>query len=149
MPAKHNRDKPGSTTTITTPTIISRQPSNARHVLSQIPFGVILQYLWKNLAINPRLRGAAQSTGIPSTLDSTSTRDYPAMAAAGTKAVGSAAWIAAEKENVARLLEQEMEEVEYPVRHEMDWLNEHMAEIFSTNQLWVAAIFLWSLDLVC
>lgn len=71
------------------------------------------------------------------------------MAAAGTKAVGSAAWIAAEKENVARLLEQEMEEVEYPVRHEMDWLNEHMAEIFSTNQLCVAAIFLWSLDLVC
>ncbi|KAJ5743788.1 hypothetical protein N7533_008658 [Penicillium manginii] len=59
------------------------------------------------------------------------------MAAAGTRAqkpVGSAAWIATEKENVAELVEQELEEVEYPVRHEMDWLNEHMAEIFSKGQ---------------
>ncbi|KAJ5918043.1 hypothetical protein N7454_010418 [Penicillium verhagenii] len=59
------------------------------------------------------------------------------MAAAGARAqkpVGSAAWIAAEKENMAELVEQEMEEVEYPVRHEMDWLNEHMAEIFSKGQ---------------
>jgi hypothetical protein len=60
--------------------------------------------------------------------------------AAGARAhqpVGSAAWIAAEKENVMHLVEQEMEEVEYPVRHEMEWLNEHMAEIFSKNQLCV------------
>ncbi|KAJ5272940.1 hypothetical protein N7478_008065 [Penicillium angulare] len=59
------------------------------------------------------------------------------MAAAGARAqkpVGSAAWIAAEKENMAELVEQEMEEVEYPVRHEMDWLNEHMSEIFSNGQ---------------
>lgn len=59
------------------------------------------------------------------------------MAAAGARAqkpVGSSAWIATEKENVAELLEQEMEEAEYPVRHEMDWLNEHMAEIFSKGQ---------------
>ncbi|KAJ5379738.1 uncharacterized protein N7496_002166 [Penicillium cataractarum] len=59
------------------------------------------------------------------------------MAAAGARAqkpVGSAAWIAAEKENMADLVEQELEEVEYPVRHEMDWLNEHMAEIFSKGQ---------------
>jgi hypothetical protein len=27
---------------------------------------------------------------------------------------------------MAELVEQEMEEVEYPVRHELDWLNEHM-----------------------
>ncbi|THC88568.1 hypothetical protein EYZ11_011982 [Aspergillus tanneri] len=60
------------------------------------------------------------------------------MTAAGTRAqksVGSAAWISTEKENVMQLVNQEMEEVEYPVRHEMDWLNEHMAEIFSNNQL--------------
>lgn len=64
------------------------------------------------------------------------------MAAGGTKAIGSAAWVAAEKENVTRLLEQEMEEVEFPVRHEIDWLNEHMAEIFSKNELYVAHIVL-------
>ncbi|KAB8264225.1 hypothetical protein BDV32DRAFT_118293 [Aspergillus pseudonomiae] len=59
------------------------------------------------------------------------------MAASGARAqkpVGSAAWISTEKENFTNLLNQEMEEVEYPVRHEMDWLNEHMAEIFSSNQ---------------
>lgn len=62
------------------------------------------------------------------------------MSAAGARAyqpVGSAAWIAAEKENVMNLVEQEMEEVEFPVRHELEWLNEHMAEIFSRNQLYV------------
>ncbi|KAJ5679896.1 hypothetical protein N7462_008140 [Penicillium macrosclerotiorum] len=59
------------------------------------------------------------------------------MAAAGARAqkpVGSTAWIAAEKENIADLIEQELEEVEYPVRHEMAWLNEHMTEIFSKGQ---------------
>lgn len=60
------------------------------------------------------------------------------MAAAGARAqkpVGSAQWIAAEKENMTDLVEQEMEEVEYPVRHELDWLNEHMTEIFSKGQM--------------
>ncbi|KAJ5174231.1 uncharacterized protein N7482_000108 [Penicillium canariense] len=59
------------------------------------------------------------------------------MATTGARAqkpVGSAAWIQAEKENMAELVEQELEEVEYPVRHEMDWLNEHMTEIFSKGQ---------------
>lgn len=63
------------------------------------------------------------------------------MAATGAKSqkpVGSAAWIATEKENFLQLVNQEVEEVEYPVRHEMDWLNEHMAEIFNNNQLSVA-----------
>ena len=62
------------------------------------------------------------------------------MAPAGPrvqKPVGSAAWIATEKENFAQLVDQEMEEIEYPVRHEMDWLNEHMAEVFASNQLCV------------
>ncbi|PGH23616.1 hypothetical protein AJ80_02397 [Polytolypa hystricis UAMH7299] len=66
------------------------------------------------------------------------------MAALGLKAqktVGSSSWIAAEKENVAHLVDQEMEEAEYPALHELDWLNEHMAEIFSGNQLNVAEIF--------
>lgn len=66
------------------------------------------------------------------------------MAAAGARAqkpVGSAAWISTEKENFMQLVDQEMEEIEYPVRHEMDWLNEHMAEVFSNNQSWVAPVY--------
>lgn len=61
-----------------------------------------------------------------------------ASGARAQKPVGSAAWISTEKENVSQLVEQELEEVEYPVSHEMDWLNEHMAEIFDNNQLCVA-----------
>lgn len=49
--------------------------------------------------------------------------------------VGSASWINAEKENVLQLLEQEKEELVYPAQHEMEWLNEHMVEIFSKSQL--------------
>ena len=52
------------------------------------------------------------------------------------KSVGSAGWIIAEKENISQLTNQEMEEIEYPARHEMEWLNEHMAEIFRANQLY-------------
>lgn len=62
------------------------------------------------------------------------------MAAAGPKSqkpVGSAAWISTEKENVMHLVNQEIEEIEYPVSHEMAWLNEHMAEVFSSDQLCV------------
>ncbi|KAL2817990.1 hypothetical protein BDW59DRAFT_129897 [Aspergillus cavernicola] len=59
------------------------------------------------------------------------------MAATGMRAqkpVGSAAWISTEKENSTQLVDQEMEEIEFPVRYEMEWLNEHMAEVFSNNQ---------------
>jgi hypothetical protein len=65
------------------------------------------------------------------------------MPAARTRArqpVGSAGWITAEKENIMNLVEQEMEEIEFPVHHEMEWLNEHMAEIFSTNYLYATDI---------
>ena len=61
-----------------------------------------------------------------------------ATASKAQKAVGSSDWIAAEKENVQSLVNQELEEVEYPARHEMEWLNEHMAEIFQGNQLYAA-----------
>lgn len=68
---------------------------------------------------------------------------YIVMAAPGArvlKPVGSATWISTEKENAMNLVDQEMEEVEYPVRNEMEWLNEHMAEIFSSSHLSVAPI---------
>ena len=55
--------------------------------------------------------------------------------AAKTSAVGSTGWIVAEKENVLQLLRQEQEEMTYPAQHEVEWLNEHMAEIFSRSHL--------------
>ena len=57
------------------------------------------------------------------------------MAARSALQVGTMAWVNAEKENIQQLLQQEKEELIYPAQHEMEWLNEHMAEIFSRNQL--------------
>jgi hypothetical protein len=50
-------------------------------------------------------------------------------------AVGSAAWIAEERNSAMRMAESEIEEFAFSARNEIDWLNEHMAEIFSENQM--------------
>jgi hypothetical protein len=67
------------------------------------------------------------------------------MAARTQLNVGSESWINAEKENVLQLVEQEKEELVYPAQHEMEWLNEHMAEIFSKSQLYLATSFVRNL----
>jgi len=61
------------------------------------------------------------------------------MAAARAKAanIGSAQWVQKEREQGGEFVEQELEEFGYSVRNEMEWLNEHMAEIFSTNPMCV------------
>ena len=61
------------------------------------------------------------------------------MAAARAKAanVGSTQWVQKEREQAGDFVEQELEEFGYSVRNEMEWLNEHMAEIFSTNAMCV------------
>jgi hypothetical protein len=67
-------------------------------------------------------------------------RQHPnIMAAARAKAanVGSTQWVQKEREQAGEFVEQEFEEFGYNVRNEMEWLNEHMAEIFSTNAVYV------------
>jgi hypothetical protein len=49
--------------------------------------------------------------------------------------VGSASWISDERSSSLQLVEGEAEEFAFSARNEMDWLNEHMAEIFSENQV--------------
>ncbi|KAK8159798.1 hypothetical protein IWX90DRAFT_516281 [Phyllosticta citrichinensis] len=56
-------------------------------------------------------------------------------------AVGSAPWILDERQQVDQFVEQEAEEFSYSVRNELEWLNEHMADIFSQNQVDVADVF--------
>jgi hypothetical protein len=62
-------------------------------------------------------------------------RILTAMAATKTKAapVGSAAWMLGEKEQAAHFIEQEAEEFGFSVRNDLDWLNEHLADVFSQN----------------
>jgi hypothetical protein len=51
--------------------------------------------------------------------------------------VGSAAWIADERSSALGIVQSEIEEFSFAARNEVDWLNEHMAEIFSENQMCV------------
>ena len=60
------------------------------------------------------------------------------MAAVRSKLpVGSAPWIVSERKQADELVAQETEEFGYSVRNELEWLNEHMAEIFTSSQLYV------------
>lgn len=55
------------------------------------------------------------------------------MAAARTKAlaIGSAEWVRDERQHSQDLVAQELEDFGFSVRNELEWLNEHMAEVFS------------------
>lgn len=58
---------------------------------------------------------------------------------AGTKAkappVGSEKFIEDERALVSEKVGEAAEEYGFSVRNELEWLNEHMKEIFSTNQV--------------
>lgn len=51
--------------------------------------------------------------------------------------IGSAPWITEERSSANTIADTESEEFSFSVRNDVDWLNEHMAEIFSENQVYV------------
>ncbi|KAI1421653.1 hypothetical protein F5Y12DRAFT_695073 [Xylaria sp. FL1777] len=55
--------------------------------------------------------------------------------------VGSGPWIAEERSSATKIAQSEVEEFTFSVQNDFDWLNEHMAEVFSENQINVAEIF--------
>ncbi|GAP82455.1 putative inner centromere protein [Rosellinia necatrix] len=55
--------------------------------------------------------------------------------------VGSGPWVAEERSSATRIVQSEVEEFTFSVQNDFDWLNEHMAEVFSENQINVAEIF--------
>ncbi|TVY68912.1 hypothetical protein LSUE1_G006105, partial [Lachnellula suecica] len=55
--------------------------------------------------------------------------------------VGSVPWIAEERGSALQIAAAEAEEFAFSARNEVEWLNEHMAEIFSENNVNVAEIF--------
>lgn len=61
--------------------------------------------------------------------------------AKGQPAVGSARWVYDERDVAKQFIDQEVEEFAFSARNEMEWLNEHMAEIFSQNQFNIAEAF--------
>lgn len=52
-------------------------------------------------------------------------------------AVGAAAWCLEERTSALQITQSEVEEFGYSARNEVEWLNEHMAEVFSENQMYV------------
>lgn len=55
--------------------------------------------------------------------------------AARTKipAIGSAGWILEERHQSNHLVTQELEDFSFTVRNELEWLNEHMFDVFANN----------------
>lgn len=64
------------------------------------------------------------------------------MAAARSKVppIGSAHWVLDERQQADDLVSQEVEDFGFSVRNELEWLNEHMAEIFAQNGQYVASV---------
>ncbi|CAG8955341.1 hypothetical protein HYFRA_00011325 [Hymenoscyphus fraxineus] len=55
--------------------------------------------------------------------------------------VGAPSWIAGERASAAEIVQAEAEEFTFSARNEVEWLNEHMGDIFSENHVNVAEIF--------
>lgn len=52
--------------------------------------------------------------------------------------VGSTAWCTEERSSALQIAQSEVEEFGYSARNELEWLNEHMADVFSENQMYVS-----------
>jgi hypothetical protein len=53
--------------------------------------------------------------------------------------VGSAGWILEERHQSNTLVSQELEDFGFSVRNELEWLNEHMFDILSSDRQYVAS----------
>jgi hypothetical protein len=51
--------------------------------------------------------------------------------------VGSATWIAEERATAVDIAKSEADEFSFSARNDFDWLNEHMADVFNENDMFV------------
>lgn len=51
--------------------------------------------------------------------------------------VGSIPWLAEERASALKIAQEEAEDFGFCARNEAEWLNEHVAEIFSENHVYV------------
>lgn len=58
-----------------------------------------------------------------------------AARARGALPIGSLSWINDENAQTQRHYEQEVEDFSFSARNDLDWLNEHMADVFAKDQL--------------
>lgn len=74
----------------------------------------------------------------PCILTSNSRGTVMAMRPSSHPPVGAAAWCADERSSAVEIAQSEVEEFAYSARNEVEWLNEHMADIFSENHMYVS-----------
>ncbi|KAL8639383.1 MAG: hypothetical protein Q9228_003575, partial [Teloschistes exilis] len=55
--------------------------------------------------------------------------------------IGSLPWLNQENQQIAQFSAQEAEDFAFSLRNELDFLNEHMAEVFSKNQVNITEVF--------
>lgn len=55
-----------------------------------------------------------------------------------TPAVGSAGWILDERHQSNDLVAEELEDFGFSVRNELEWLNEHMVDVYANDGQYVA-----------
>ena len=55
-----------------------------------------------------------------------------------TAPVGGANWIQSERDQARVFVDQEAEEFSFSVRNDLEWLNEHMAEVLSNGSVYVS-----------
>lgn len=53
-------------------------------------------------------------------------------------AIGSSGWILEERHQSNNLVAQELEDFGFSVRNELEWLNEHMSDVFANDGQYVA-----------
>lgn len=71
----------------------------------------------------------------------TQTQGIMAAKGAAQMSVGSKSWIRDENVQVVQFCAQETEDFTFSARNEVEWLNEHMADIFSKSQVNFTEIF--------
>ena len=64
------------------------------------------------------------------------------LGASANMPIGSSQWIQNENDQLSQFLSQEIEDFGYAARNEVEWLNEHMADIFTKNQVYESLRFL-------
>lgn len=63
--------------------------------------------------------------------------------------VGSSGWLEGERKEIGKLTGEAADDFGYNVRNELEWLNEHMAEIFSKDKKYVKHSFPQRLIMPC
>ena len=81
--------------------------------------------------------GFVQHSSIVLSFDYTNSSDWTMASGRNPTNVpiGSSSWIQNENDQLSQFFSQEAEDFSFAARNELEWLNEHMADIFTNHQV--------------